>query len=158
MVAPLVALTACGGSSDPSADPATSTTVAPAATSVGATGSASPTTHATGPTSSSPVTTLEQTMPSDLQTPVDLATRDLAERLDVDPASIEVVRVEGVTWPDGSLGCPEPGMNYTQALVDGYRIELRVDGTTYLFHGRTDGDPFECPAERATDPIANPDI
>jgi len=30
-----------------------------------------------------------------------------------------IVRAESVVWNDGSLGCPEPGMEYAQALVNG---------------------------------------
>ena len=33
-----------------------------------------------------------------------------------------------MTWPDGSLGCPQPGQVYTQALVDGYHVVLDADG------------------------------
>ncbi len=47
---------------------------------------------------------------------------DAAETLGVDPAAVVVVSVEATTWNDGALGCPEPGQNYTQALVDGYRV------------------------------------
>jgi hypothetical protein len=43
----------------------------------------------------------------------------------------EVVSVDAVTWNDGSLGCPEPGQAYTQALVDGYQVILQVDGERY---------------------------
>ena len=43
----------------------------------------------------------------------------------------EVVSAEAVTWNDGSLGCPEPGQAYTQALVDGYQVILEVDGDRY---------------------------
>lgn len=32
-----------------------------------------------------------------------------------------------VTWTDGSLGCPQPGMHYTQALVPGWRILVNTD-------------------------------
>ena len=35
-------------------------------------------------------------------------------------------RPGAVTWNDGSLGCPEPGMFYTQALVDGYHVILQA--------------------------------
>lgn len=42
-------------------------------------------------------------------------------------SAMTVLRAESVTWPDGSLGCPEPGMSYTQALVPGYWVELSVD-------------------------------
>jgi hypothetical protein len=53
-----------------------------------------------------------------------------AERTDVNAADITVTRAEAVTWNDGSLGCPEPGMVYTQALVDGYHIVLDAEGET----------------------------
>lgn len=52
---------------------------------------------------------------------------DAAERLDVEASEIVVVRAEAVTWPDGSLGCPEPGVVYTQALVPGYWVVLEAD-------------------------------
>lgn len=69
---------------------------------------------------------------------------DLASRLGVAPASIEVVHVRSVTWPNGALGCPEPGMVYTQALVPGYQVVLRHAGRVWLYHGSRDGDPFLC--------------
>ena len=49
---------------------------------------------------------------------------DAASRTGVDASAIDVVQADSVTWPDGSLGCPEPGMLYTQALVDGYHVIL----------------------------------
>ncbi len=44
-----------------------------------------------------------------------------------------IVRAEPVVWNDGSLGCPEPGMTYTQALVNGYWIVIGAQGQTYDF-------------------------
>ncbi len=76
--------------------------------------------------------------------PVEQAKADLAQRLGVDIDSITVVRMEDVTWPDGSLGCPQPGMAYTQALVDGSFIELSVRGGTYNYHSGRGGTPFLC--------------
>jgi hypothetical protein len=59
-------------------------------------------------------------------------TADLDALLDgVDPDDIEVVSVEEVTWNSGALGCPEPGQVYTQALVDGLRVIVSVNGTDY---------------------------
>lgn len=43
----------------------------------------------------------------------------------------ELVSAEQVTFTDGSLGCAEPGQSYTQALVDGMRVIVSVEGTTY---------------------------
>lgn len=45
----------------------------------------------------------------------------------------ELVSAEAVTWPDSSLGCPSPGVSYTQALVDGLRVIVSVDGQHYDF-------------------------
>jgi len=54
---------------------------------------------------------------------------DASSRTGVDAGGIEVVQAEAITWTDGSLGCPEPGMLYTQALVDGYHVIVAaVDG------------------------------
>ena len=33
-----------------------------------------------------------------------------------------------MTFPDGSLGCPEPGMAYTQMVVDGFKIVVEANG------------------------------
>ena len=57
---------------------------------------------------------------------------------------IKTESVETVTWPTGALGCPKPGMNYTQALVEGYRIILVANGRKFSYHGRKGGDPFYC--------------
>lgn len=77
-------------------------------------------------------------------TQVEIAVADLRERL-ADPATeIEVVSVEEVDWPDGSLGCPIPGMMYTQAIVNGMRIVLRADGVEYAYHQGGSRDVFLC--------------
>lgn len=49
---------------------------------------------------------------------------DAVTRTGLSRAELEVERAEAVTWSDGSLGCPQPGEFYTQALVDGYWVEL----------------------------------
>jgi hypothetical protein len=72
------------------------------------------------------------------------ARADLAARLGVEVDSIQVSMVEEVVWRDGSIGCPEPGMVYTQALVEGRRVTLLHDGTTYYYHQGHDNDPFLC--------------
>jgi hypothetical protein len=79
----------------------------------------------------------------------DAAVVDLAERLGVALGEIEIVTTEEVTWRDGSLGCPQPGMRYTQALVNGYRVVLRCRGKDYHYHGGRGRNPFLCehPAE-----------
>jgi len=79
-----------------------------------------------------------------LATEIDQAIADLATRLEVGTSSIVVLVAHELTWPDGSLGCPEPGGMYTQALVDGYRIELTDGDNVYEYHGAIGQIPFLC--------------
>jgi hypothetical protein len=79
----------------------------------------------------------------DLAAEIDAAMVDLASRLP-DDTLIGVIAAHELTWPDGSLGCPEPGMAYTQALVEGYRIELVAGTDAYEYHGARGTAPFLC--------------
>ena len=90
--------------------------------------------------------------PTDLLTAAD-AILALAARLGVSTDGIRVVSEENVTWPDGSIGCPQPGMSYTQALVDGRRVILVHDGVEYHYHGAQNGPLFYCasPSDPVTD-------
>ncbi len=72
----------------------------------------------------------------------DAVVADLAERgVDGTP---ELVSAEAVTWGDGSLGCPEPGMAYTQALEEGMRVVVEVDGVTYDYRFGSQPVPRLC--------------
>ena len=73
-----------------------------------------------------------------------IAKADLADRLNVDAAAVDVISVEEVTWRDGSLGCPQPGVSYTQALVNGSRIRLMANGIVFEYHAAAGVDPFYC--------------
>jgi hypothetical protein len=72
------------------------------------------------------------------------AVADLSRRLDVDPADITVLSAEEVTWRDGSMGCPQPGMLYTQALTNGTRVVLEADGQRYHYHAGGRRSAFLC--------------
>jgi hypothetical protein len=89
--------------------------------------------------------------PRTLQAMVEAARADAAQR--VPGAAIEVASAESVTWRDGSLGCPQPGMLYTQALVPGWRIRLRAGGEWLDYHAATSGALVLCPPDRAVDPL-----
>jgi len=69
---------------------------------------------------------------------------DLATHLDIELDQIDLLRKDRVTWNDGSLGCPQPDRAYTQAVVNGLFIELRVCETSYLYHAGPAGKPFLC--------------
>lgn len=88
--------------------------------------------------------TREDGDPGEQPREVALAIADAADRTGVAPDSIEVVAFEEVTWPDGAMGCPQPGQMYTQALVEGYRVLLEVDGSQLSYHGARGGDPSLC--------------
>ena len=95
-----------------------------------------------------------QAMPNDLQSIVAAAKQDAVAR-GLPAQAITVQSAQRVTWRDGSLGCPEPQMQYTQALVPGWRVILRVGDATYDYHATANGHLILCPRERATEPIAD---
>jgi hypothetical protein len=64
---------------------------------------------------------------------------DLVQRTNADEKNIKVIRSQAVTWRDGSLGCPKPGVFYTQALVDGYWVILQIEGTDYDYRVSNSG-------------------
>jgi hypothetical protein len=72
------------------------------------------------------------------------AVRDLARRLSVEQSQITVVSAEEVTWRDGSMGCPRPGMMYPQVLTDGSRVVLEAQGQRYEYHAGGRRSAFLC--------------
>lgn len=59
-------------------------------------------------------------------------------------ATPELVSAENVTFSDGSLGCPQPGMSYTQAVVEGMRVIVAVDGSQYDYRFGHGDSPRLC--------------
>ena len=119
--------------------------------------SASPSPSASQPAAGSPQPTASgrfQTAPpldpSPTTTPATLADArldairaDLAKR-GVAPESLRVVSAEAVTWNDGSWGCPDPGVAYTQALVQGMRVVVEAGGSQYDYRFGTTDAPRLC--------------
>lgn len=70
---------------------------------------------------------------------IDPIVADAAARLGVDPSTVKIVSAEARTYGDGSLGCPQPGEMYTQALVDGYGVIVEVNGTKLDYRGSGPG-------------------
>ena len=89
---------------------------------------------------------------STLQSVTAAVLADASKRTGIEVTKLEVVESVTVTWPDGSLGCPEPGMNYTMALVPGYRIRIRADQQVLNYHASARGYWVFCPVGRAVDP------
>ena len=73
------------------------------------------------------------------ETLLDSILKDLSERSGVALDKISVYQAEAITWSDGSLGCPQLGMFYTQALVPGFRIILEIGDQKYDYHAAETG-------------------
>ncbi len=56
---------------------------------------------------------------------------DAAARAGVEVGKVTVVSAELRDWPDGSLGCPVPGMMYTQVITPGYRVLIEAGGEQF---------------------------
>jgi hypothetical protein len=77
---------------------------------------------------------------------------DLAQREQLRPADISLLRGEPATWPDGALGCPRPGEIYTHAEVPGYWVVLQSAGQEYAYRAAAAGHFRRCdgpPVSRA---------
>jgi hypothetical protein len=137
-------LVACGGDSTGSGD---TTGTVPA---VGETASSSASTPPSSDASVTPTTSANQQTPpygSSLPpvksgVPIDPtrplvtdAVADLAGRLGIGTDEVAVVDALAVTWPDSSLGCPQPGMMYSQVLTKGTLVVLEAGGKRYEYHG-----------------------
>ena len=119
----VLALGACGGGEDVSPDSSMGEESVSTSTSIDRgepNAERVPTSTVTPPTGEVPDEVMESIF-SQLRQHLDVASLD----------GIEVTRAEALTWPDGSLGCPEPGEFYTQALVEGFHVELILDGQTF---------------------------
>jgi hypothetical protein len=75
---------------------------------------------------------------------VDLVVADAASTQGVAAAAVYVVSTEAGDWPNGSLGCPELGVMYTQALVPGYLVVLNVNNAVLAYHLDQEGNFKVC--------------
>lgn len=64
---------------------------------------------------------------------------DLAQLAGIAASDAKVARAESIVWPNGAMGCEQPGQMYTQATVPGYVVELEHGGKTYSYHASKEG-------------------
>ena len=69
---------------------------------------------------------------------------DAAQRFNIPASAVVLTRAEQVSWPDGSLGCPEPGRSYSQALIAGFRLVAMASAGDLLYHTDTRGSFVVC--------------
>jgi hypothetical protein len=75
---------------------------------------------------------------------------DAATVAGVDPASVVLVSVKPVTWMDGSLGCPKPGVMYTQAVVPGFQVIVRAGDRKLDYRVGREGTAKRCDSGAST--------
>jgi len=90
------------------------------------------------PTTPAPVT---GEVPDEILEPI---LDDLVRRVNVDRTEVQVIRAEAVVWNDGSLGCPQSGVFYTQAIVNGYWVVGEVNGQKYDYRVTSSGHFMLC--------------
>lgn len=71
---------------------------------------------------------------ADQPAPVQNAIERLGRLLQIAPEQVQVVSVQGVDWPDTSLGAPRPGHMYAQVITQGYRVMLAAKGQRFEYH------------------------
>lgn len=64
----------------------------------------------------------------------------------------QIVRAEQVTWRDGSLGCPEPGKFYTQALAPGFWLVFAHQGQEFDYR-IAGSQALLCTQQQRTEPL-----
>jgi hypothetical protein len=107
----------------------------------------------TPPEITAPTPTEERPMKREVpQKILDPILKEAAALSKVAREKLVILRAEPVVWNDGSLGCPEPGQMYTQALINGYWVVVEAAGQTYDFRVDRGGSFHLCPKGRGRPP------
>jgi hypothetical protein len=109
------------------------------------------------PLPASPGLARQPPSPTSLASVTESALTDAARLTGLARADLKVVDAQPVTWSDGSLGCPEEGMLYSQSLVPGYRVRVAASGHVLDYHAGRDGRLLLCPDSRAVPPVSDTD-
>lgn len=83
---------------------------------------------------SDPETTPQPVDPTEVGQQVMAALVHITDELDMELASVTIVNVEHKLWPDASLGIPEPGVAYVQALTPGYVMQIQAGDRNFTVH------------------------
>jgi hypothetical protein len=83
---------------------------------------------------------------------------DAARRLKVNENMVVLSGAERLTWNDSSLGCPQPGMHYSQALVPGYRIVAKSADGALVYHTDNTGNLVLCDTHQQRSERSDPRV
>jgi len=143
-------LSACAGSAEPTLLPDPNDDgVGPASASESMPEAETPALEAPEPTTvhQEGFVTDESALPGGAETLVNLAKADLVQRLDIEISAITIVINKPIIWPDATLGCGKPGMDFSPVETPGYILQLSVDGKDYTYHTDDVNRVILCPAE-----------
>ncbi len=122
-------LAGCGAAGAPTGE---GSTTSPGTTSVPA--SASQATTVPAAPAAPQATAAPAGMPLQPGSAEEKAAQALARKLGVAVDTLRLTAKEPQEWSDGSLGCPAPGMMYTQAIVPGFKFTFSDGTKTYDVH------------------------
>ena len=117
----------------PTAEPVTLTPTTPTGT------TALPTAAAT------PSTTPAASIPPQANAAVEQVRQAVATKTGAALASVTVNSVTALNWPDSALGCPQPGVMYSQLVTPGYKIVVSAKGQTFEYHSDRGSHVVTCP-------------
>jgi hypothetical protein len=87
------------------------------------------------PTLTQPTQTVVQPSPTSQDDQMIVRARnDLANRLNIQPDSIQIVVLEKVVWPDTCLGAPKQSNCGVKVDVPGYKVIFQALGQKYEYH------------------------
>jgi hypothetical protein len=69
---------------------------------------------------------------------------DAARRFKVDENAVVLTQAQKVSWSDASLGCPEPGRQYAQMLVEGFRVVAKTGAGSLTYNTDAGGRVVSC--------------
>lgn len=79
-----------------------------------------------------------------------LVKRDLADRLKVDAARLQVISASDQTWPDSTLGCGGRKGLVEPTPVPGFAFTLTYAGRKYEYHSDRNGKIKRCENTKPT--------
>lgn len=73
----------------------------------------------------------EKSYSKEEQAAIDLAISKVNDKIPASRDTVTNIRIRSIQWPDSSLGCAEPGVEYLQKVTPGYLVNLKVDEEFY---------------------------
>ncbi len=142
----------------PTRDERTSGATTPAVATTTETPSSVPASDALiAPSSTTSTTTPVSSEPPALDVLVQQIREHAAGRIGAQPADFALLKADEVIWSDGSLGCAEVGMVYTQATVAGYWVVLELNNVRFDYRSGEGGFFKPCLARTGTSPTSIPE-